>query len=213
METLSLPPGLGSAQRSGGSLPTISAGECEHPAAEAALLVLRLTDESRSFIGQVPLTAIGFINIWYVLDLPDKGCSRLGENLRRVDFAGALILVSAVSSLLIGLHEGANAGWQTPRALGWLCACLPLSALFLLVELEWTPEPFVPRTIIGNRTVLACSLSNFFAFGTWLAITYYLPLYWQAVEQLSAGEASIRLLPGIVAHVMGSLFAGAVSLR
>lgn len=43
-------------------------------------------------------------------------------------------------------------------------------------------------------------------------MTYYLPLYWQAVEQLSAGEASVRLLPGIVAHVTGSLFAGAVSL-
>ena len=70
----------------------------------------------------------------------------------------------------------------------------------------------MPRMIICNRTIVACSLSNFFAFGTWLAITYYLPLYWQAVEQLSAGAASVRLLPGIIAHVMGSLFAGAVSV-
>lgn len=88
---------------------------------------------------------------------------------------------------------------------------MPFAALFLLVELKFSLEPFVPRKIIFNRTVIACSLSNFFAFGTWLAITYYLPLYWQAVEQLSAGEASIRLLPGIIAHVSGSLFAGAVS--
>lgn len=154
---------------------------------------------------------IGFINIWYALDLPEKEPSRWAESLRRVDFGGAVILIGAVSSLLVGLHEGANVGWQSTRALGCLCACAPLLALFLLVELKLAPEPFVPRTIIGDRTVLACSLCNFFAFGTWLAITYYLPLYWQAVESLSAGEASIRLLPGIIAHVVGSLFAGVVS--
>ena len=158
------------------------------------------------------MTVIGFINIWYALSAPKQESSKWMESLRRVDFAGALILISTVSSLLVGLHEGASAGWQTSRALGWLCACLPLSALFLLVELKFTWEPFVPRTIVFNRTIAACLLSNFFAFGTWLAITYYLPLYWQAVEQLSAGEASIRLLPGIIAHVMGSLFAGAVSV-
>ena len=158
------------------------------------------------------MTAIGFVNIWYVLNLPAREPPKWAESLRRVDFPGALILIGAVSSLLVGLHQGANVGWQTPRALGFLCACLPLSALFLLVELKWTPEPFVPRAIVCNQTILACSLSNFFAFGTWLAITYYLPLYWQAVESLSAGEASVRLLPGIIAHVMGSLFAGAVGI-
>lgn len=171
-----------------------------------------LTCVPRSFIGQVPLTVIGFINIWYALNDPAQRSSGWTKSLRRVDFAGALLLIATVCSLLVGLHEGAGAGWQTSRALGWLCACLPLSALFLLVELKFAPEPFVPRAILYNRTVVACSLSNFFAFGTWLAITYYLPLYWQAVEQLSAGEASVRLLPGIIAHVMGSLFAGAVSV-
>lgn len=190
------------------------AGECKRPVAETVFVVGIATHPfARSFIGQVPLTVIGFINIWYALDNPERESSKWTKSLRRVDFAGALILIAAVSSLLVGLHEGASAGWQTSRALGWLCTCLPLSALFLLVELKWTLEPFVPRTIIFNRTIIACSLSNFFAFGTWLAITYYLPLYWQAVKQLSAGEASIRLLPGIIAHVMGSLFAGAVSIR
>ena len=47
-----------------------------------------------------------------------------------------------------------------------------------------------------------------FSFGGWVAVTYYLPLYWQAVKNLSATQAGLRLLPGIVSSVSGSLFAG-----
>jgi len=42
-------------------------------------------------------------------------------------------------------------------------------------------------------------------------MTYYLPLYWQAANYLTATQAALRLLPGIVAEVLGSLISGWVS--
>lgn len=74
-------------------------------------------------------------------------------------------------------------------------------------------EPFAPSHVLFDRTMLACSLCNFFAFAAWQGLTYYLPLYWQAAEDLSAMQAALRLLPGIVANVLGSLFAGLVRTK
>ncbi|KAF7502743.1 hypothetical protein GJ744_005204 [Endocarpon pusillum] len=163
-----------------------------------------------SFLVQVPLTAIGFVNVFIALKLPATETTNWKQKLKRVDFGGAVVLILAVSTLLIGLDRGPDVSWVSPITLGCLCSSLPLFVLFLFVEMKVATEPFAPSHVLFDRNMLACSLCNFCAFGAWLAITYYLPLYWQAVEGLSATQAALRLLPGIVANVSGSLFAGLV---
>ena len=123
------------------------------------------------------------------------------------------MLILAVSTLLIGLDQGPNISWRSPITLGCLVSSVLLFVLFLFVEMRIASEPFAPSHVLFDRTMLACSLCNFFAFAAWLAITYYLPLYWQAAEDLSATQAALRLLPGIGANVSGSLFAGLVRTR
>ncbi len=167
-----------------------------------------LTHYSRSFITQVPLTFAGFLLVYYVLEAPKKIHSIGIQRLRKVDFGGAISLILAVSTLLVGLHEGANVAWNSPAALGCLCASGPLFAFFLFIEFRIASEPIAPKHVLTDRTLLACALCNFFALGTWFGLTYYLPLYWQAVERLDATQAAVLLMPGIVANVVGSLFAG-----
>jgi hypothetical protein len=53
-------------------------------------------------------------------------------------------------------------------------------------------------------------LCNFFSFGGWLAILFYIPLFFQAVDGLGATGAAVRLMPAILAGVSGSLFGGVV---
>ena len=76
--------------------------------------------------------------------------------------------------------------------------------------MRFASEPFAPGHVMFERSILACLLCNSFSFGTRLATTYYLPLYWQAVEDISATQAGLRFLSGIMASVSGSLFAGLV---
>ena len=132
------------------------------------------------------------------------------RNLRRIDLGGALLLITAVCTLLVGLDQGANVSWRLPSTVVCLSVSLPLFALFLVTEVKIASNPFLPRHIISNGSLLACSLCNFFAFGAYMALTYNLPLYWQAVEHLSATQSAIRLLPIILANVSGSIFAGVV---
>lgn len=154
-----------------------------------------------------------FLNVYLALALPESDGSNLKQKVKRVDFTGALVLICAVFTLLLGLDQGSNGSWQSPVALGCLCGSLLLFVVFVLVETRFASEPFAPSHVIFDRSLLACLLCNFFSFGGWLALIYYVPLYWQAGQNLTATQAGSRLLPGIVAGVSGSLFAGLVMKR
>ncbi|KAL8792278.1 MAG: hypothetical protein Q9195_005157 [Heterodermia aff. obscurata] len=163
-----------------------------------------------AFLGQVPLCALAFVVVGLVLKLPKTESSDWKTKLKRVDFLGAFVLVCAVFILLLGLDRGSNYSWKAPVTIVSLCVSFPLFFLFILVELKIASEPFAPGRIVFERSLFACYLCNFFSFAGWLAGIFYLPLYFQARDGLSGTQAGIRLLPGIVAGVSGSLFGGFV---
>ncbi|KAH0559400.1 hypothetical protein GP486_004085 [Trichoglossum hirsutum] len=162
----------------------------------------------RAFLSQAPLTLVAFVSVYFILDLPKLDDSHWKDKLRRVDFAGAFVLVSAVFTLLLGLDTGSNISWAKPLAYGSLSASLCLFVVFVIVEMKMASEPFAPGHIIFERSLFACLLCNAFSFGGWIASIFYIPLFYQAVEGLSATQAGVRLLPAIAAGVSGSLFAG-----
>ena len=168
---------------------------------------------TRAFLGQAPLCAVAFTSVALILHLPKTDSSGWKTKLKRVDFLGALIMVCAVFALLLGLDRGCNVSWSSPLTITALSVSLPLFILFIVVEEKLAAEPFAPGRIIFERSLFACYLCNFFSFAGWLSMLFYLPLFYQAVNGFSASQAGVRLLPGIVAGVSGSLFGGILMKR
>lgn len=164
----------------------------------------------RAFLAQVPLCVLAFLAVSVMLDLPVQGDSHWKTKLRRIDFPGAFALVGAVVGLLLGLDRGSNVSWTIPLTIVSLCVSLTMFVLFVLIEIYFAAEPFAPGHIIFNRTFFASYCCNFFSFGGWLAGLFFIPLYFQAVDGVSATVSGLRLLPSIIAGVSGSLFAGYV---
>lgn len=148
-----------------------------------------------------------------MLKLPTRENSHWKTKLRRIDFLGAVVLVGAVLGFLLGLDRGSNVSWKLPLTIASLSVSVVLFICFILVEVYLAAEPFAPGHIIFNRTCFALYGCNFFSFGGWLAALFYIPLYFQAVDGVSATVAGLRLLPSILAGVSGSLFAGIVMKR
>ena len=163
---------------------------------------------SRAFLAQAPMCALAILSVALILKLPEKEVSDWKTKFRRIDFLGAFILVAAVFTLLLGLDWGANHSWSDIVTIVSLCLAFPLFIAFVLVEVKVAVAPFAPARIIFERSLIACYLCNFFSFGGWFAVLFYLPLFFQAVDGFSASQAGVRLLPGIVAGVSGSLFGG-----
>ncbi|KAF2691722.1 MFS general substrate transporter [Lentithecium fluviatile CBS 122367] len=160
-----------------------------------------------AFIAQGPLCVLAFGVVAAVLHLPERDSSHWKEKLMKIDFLGAIILVSAVFGLLVGLDRGSNVGWSDPISIAGLCTS-PLFIVFVLVEKHVASHPFAPFRIILNKTLFACYLCNFFAFGGWLAALFFIPLYWQVIGDLRAFQAGLLLVPCIFCGVSGSLFGG-----
>ena len=161
-----------------------------------------------AFYAQFPLCLLAIAVVSMVLHLPPPEDAHWKEKLKRVDFAGAAVLVSAVTTLLVGLDRGSNVAWSSPLAITFLAVSLPLFMVFVLIEQKFASEPFAPGRIIFGRSQLAAYLCNFFSIGGWLGVLFYVPLYYQAVDNLGPSQAGLRLLPAILLSVTGSLLGG-----
>lgn len=142
-----------------------------------------------SFFGlNVTLATLGLIGTLLVVP------SSRDEHPPRLDLAGALLSLVAVSGVVFGVIEGPERGWTDALTVGTLTLGLVAGAGFVLWELR-RPEPMLDPRLFALRGFGAGSLSitvQFFAaFGFFFAILQYL----QFVVGLSPLQAAIRLLP------------------
>ncbi|OAQ70375.1 major facilitator superfamily transporter [Pochonia chlamydosporia 170] len=166
-----------------------------------------------SFLGQAPLCCIAWLAVYFVLDLPRPSHDHWLVKFRRIDFLGAFALVLAVTSLLTGLDFGSNLGWSK------LATIIPLSlapvffAVFILIEARVASHPFAPAHIIFHPALFAGYLGNFFGTASQFGVFFFVPLFFQAVQGLSATESGMLLVPGMLVGVCASLFGGWVIKR
>ncbi|KIV78355.1 hypothetical protein PV11_10078 [Exophiala sideris] len=161
-----------------------------------------------SFIGQAPLCLAAFIAAWLTLPHPAPEEQDWKKKLRRIDFLGAAVLIAAVFGLIFGMDRGANVSWTLPISYVSLIASVLFFGMFIYVEARVAAEPFAPGHIIFERTMFAAYLCNFFGSGGYLSALYYLPLFYQAIDGLTATGAAVRMIPAVLAAVSGSLFSG-----
>lgn len=85
--------------------------------------------------------------------------------------------------------------------------------LFLFVEMKVASNPFAPGHIIFDRSLFACYLVNFFGVAGQMAILFFMPLFFQAVQGLTATQSGALLVPGMIAGVIASLLGGWIIKR
>ncbi|KAK7402977.1 hypothetical protein QQX98_011253 [Neonectria punicea] len=158
--------------------------------------------------GQVPMCFGAFLAVYLVLDLPPVSHDHWLTRMRQIDFLGAFTLIIAVVALLAGLDSGSNLGWSHKVTLVSLSLAPVLFALFVFVEIKVASNPFAPGHIIFDRSLFACYLANFFGVAGQLAILFFMPLFFQAVQGNSATQSGVLLVPGMIAGVLASLFSG-----
>jgi len=167
-----------------------------------------------AFLGQVPLCAAAFAAVYLVLHLPPPAeASHWREKLARVDFLGAVTLVSAVLCLLLGLDSGGNEGWRHTSTVAPLAASVVLFVAFALIEVCVATNPFAPGRVIFERSLAAAFACNFFGVAGQMPILFTLPLLYQAVDDVSAVRAGLLLIPGALFGVTASIGAGFIMKR
>ena len=167
-----------------------------------------------------PILGGGLARYWhwsmiFWLNLPIAAAALLLTNsslkklprLRRdhaLDFLGAALIMAATIALMLALTWGGSRfAWGSQPILALFAAALVLAALFAW-RLRAAPEPLIPPDVIGNPIVRTATLALFFAMGAYVAVTTYLPLYFQRAFGLDAGQSGLAMVVVLVATVVGA---------
>jgi EmrB/QacA subfamily drug resistance transporter len=148
----------------------------------------------------IGLVALGIVAA--VLKLPHVRRSH------KIDYLGAAIVTGAVTTLLLAISwSGPGNGWGNGTTLALLAGAIVLAVAFVLVELR-VAEPIIPMDLFKGRIFSGYAgyafLLGFAMFGALI----FLPLYLQAVKDLSPTRSGLALLPMIVGIFAASIPSG-----
>jgi len=125
-----------------------------------------------------------------------------------LDLAGAALMMAASVALLLALSWGGrHYDWLSPQIAGLILVSAALWVLFAW----WTArarEPFLPLAVLGNPVVRTAALAGACAMGTLVGLTVFMPLYFEVMKGLSAGESGLALIPQLAATVTFSWLTG-----
>lgn len=131
---------------------------------------------------------------------------------RRLDWAGALLSVTAVASVLWAVIEGPDRGWTSPAVLSTFVAGALLLGAFIAWQRKST-APMLPLRIFRHRALAVGDvliLAGAFALiGTLFVVVQHL----QFVLGYSAGQTGLRLGPAALALLLTGPLAGVLVPR
>ncbi|KAK4138388.1 MFS general substrate transporter [Trichocladium antarcticum] len=166
---------------------------------------------------QVPISIFALFVGAMVIKNPEGGFG-LGRSFQdtwaKVDFAGALLLVVAISAQLVGLSLGGNElPWSSPWVVGSLFGSTLLFGVFFVVEAKTRAIPIIPLRLLHGKLPGLIQCCNICVGLSAYAYLFNLPLFFQVVLLDSATTAGARLAIPSLATPIGGLIAGVVMSR
>jgi MFS family permease len=165
------------------------------------------------FYINLPIGAVSIaITVW-LLQLRNQElepwASEWKGKLLQLDPIGNLTFFVAIVCLILALQwGGAQYPWSDARVIAMLVLSSVLLLTFIAVQVWRQESATVPPRIVKQRSIAASILFTFFNGGAMMLVLYYLPIWFQAVQGVSATQSGIRLLPMILPTVLCAILAG-----
>lgn len=125
------------------------------------------------------------------------------------DFFGLFSITTSAILILIGFQfaDTAEKGWNAPQT---ICPLVFGGILFVAGgywEFHTSREPIIPPRLFHTRTTTAILVSSFIHSFVFIAISYYVPLYFQILGS-NATMAGVRTLALLVGSSFMSILSG-----
>jgi hypothetical protein len=163
--------------------------------------------------GAVPITGAVFVLLCIFLHL-DNPRTPVWDGLKAMDWLGSLTVVGGTLMVLLGLEfGGVTYAWSSATVICLIIFGVLCASLFVLIEWKIARYPITPLRIFKHRSNIA-SIGVCFCHGyVFIAASYYLPLYFQAVLGASPLLSGVYLLPYALSFSLTSVGAGILIKR
>ncbi|KAJ5818067.1 hypothetical protein N7474_003658 [Penicillium riverlandense] len=167
------------------------------------------------FYASVPLGAIPIITISFFLRLPktDQQSSTAGlAKLRQLDLVGMALFVPLMVCFVLALQcGGTQYPWNSKQVIVLLTMTGVLLAAFVAQQAYMKNKAMVPARLLRSRIFLFSVLVSFATSGALYVFTFYLPIYYQAIRDVSTVQSGVRDLSRILGLVIAIIAAGAMT--
>ncbi|KAI1440596.1 putative efflux pump antibiotic resistance protein [Annulohypoxylon stygium] len=170
------------------------------------------------FYINLPVGAVSILVTILILHMPNQKLDTPAEGwvgkLKQLDPIGNLAFFPGIICLVLALQWGGTEyAWKDARIIVLLVLCGVLCLIFVGIQVWKKEEATVPPRIVKQRSVAASLWFGFFHGAGLMILTYYLPIWFQAIKDVDAVQSGIMLLPLILSTVVGSLSSGVVISR
>ncbi|CAI6331999.1 unnamed protein product [Periconia digitata] len=184
----------------------IGLGACTGPFIAAEML--RRGGDSWRWIFWVPpiLATLCLLCMWFLLPLkPVTGSWQ--EKLRKVDWYGLIVAVTAMIFLLLPINSGGSMWpWNSALVISMLCIGAFSWIVFFFIQKHLATLPMIPLELFSRRSTLVLLLQAPAYDWVWQVDLYFLPIYFQQVRGYTPLKAATLLLPLLITQsVAGSI--------
>ena len=157
------------------------------------------------FVASLPMVFIAAV--LGALFLPDKD---FFPRKIRLNWVGLLLISVAVACFLIGMSSGQRFGWTSDYVAGLFAITIVTLAAFIALEFR-TDNPLVHLGLFKHATFSMSAMITFMYGAVFFSSMYLMPLFMRTVQQFSATETGLVLLPAGLAAVVVFPLAGRVA--
>ncbi|KAF4831510.1 Efflux pump aflT [Colletotrichum tropicale] len=166
------------------------------------------------FYINLPIGGIAMVFVFFLLHLSRKNNPEgktLVQRLMQLDLIGTAIFIPAIVCLLLALQwGGAEYPWNSAKIIGLFVGFGLMIIIFIGIQLWQGDKGTLPPYLFKNRNVVCAMLFACFFGAAFFPLIYYLSLYFQAIQGVSAVQAGIKILPLLLATVVASMASGAL---
>ncbi|KZL83270.1 major facilitator superfamily transporter [Colletotrichum incanum] len=131
------------------------------------------------------------------------------EKFLQMDLIGTALIMGATISFLLALQWGGHTHpWNSSTVIGLFVGFFLIIIAFVILEWYQGERSMIAPRLISDRTVYISSIYAFFFAGSYFVLVYYLPIYFQSVDNASPTESGVRNLPLIIAVTIATIASG-----
>jgi hypothetical protein len=133
--------------------------------------------------------------------------------LKRLDLIGFVLFTPTMLQFIFALEWGGSTyPWKSATIIGLFCGSFGNMLVFLLWEYRMGAEAMVPLSIVKRRIIWSSCINMAFFVGCSLTITYYFPIYFQAIRGASPTQSGVDMLPQIITNMILTVITGILGM-
>jgi hypothetical protein len=131
------------------------------------------------------------------------------EKMLQLDPIGIVLIMGAVICYVLALQWGGlTLPWNSSTIIGLFVGFVLLLICFGIDQWWMDERAMLPKRLLKDRYIHQGMAYSFTIAGTYFLVLYFLPLYFQVIDNISPIESGVRNLPLILAITIATVCSG-----